>query len=235
MEQTPNLCGRQADLIAYLYNEASRDERADFARHMQDCAACSTELKAFQGVRHELELWQVSSAPRVEVTPKPNRWQALREAVTLFPVWWRVAACGATAVAAALVFLSLIGTSVRVGADGFSAAFGKREVTTIVERQPDNVTPAVPAGLLTRAEAAALIQQAVAEAQAQAQSATQAQMARLAQRLTAAHDAKLATATRKLHNDYRQMMANSQPSLREWLFAANDEPQAEVKANEKSN
>ncbi|MFN7946411.1 MAG: zf-HC2 domain-containing protein [Blastocatellia bacterium] len=235
MEQTPNLCGRQADLIAYLYNEASRDERADFARHLQDCAACSTELKAFQSVRSELELWQVSHAPHVEVMPKPNRWQALREAITLFPFWLRLTAFGATAVAAALVLFSLTGLSVSAGPDGFSVAFGQRHVTTIVERQPDNSKPAVPAGLLTRAEAEAMIEQAVAEAQARAQSATQAQLASLEQRLNAAHDAKLASATRKLHNDYRQLMASSQPSLREWLFAANDEPETEVKANEKSN
>ncbi|HWQ32813.1 MAG TPA: zf-HC2 domain-containing protein [Blastocatellia bacterium] len=234
---TPNYlsssaCGRQEDLIAYLYNEASRDERAGFERHLKECAGCSADLKAFQNVRHELELWQAPFAPRLEITLPKSRWQALGELLALFPLWLRLAAAGAVVTAAALVLFSILGTTVSIGSGGVSVAFGQRQ--SVIER-PADLKPA-PAGLLTRAEAEAMIEQAVAAARMKSQTETQVQLAALEQRLNVAHEAKLANLTRKLRNDYRQMLAGlNQPSLREWLFAANEEPETEVKDNEKSN
>jgi hypothetical protein len=225
-------CGRGADLVTYLYNEASRDERASFERHLPECPACRTELKAFESVRSEMKLWQVPFAPRLDIAPK-NRWQMLRELSGLFPFWTRIAAAGALATAAALVFFSLIGTRLSVGAGGVSIAFGKQPNVI----QSDNTKPAPkPDGMLTRAEAEHMIEQAVAEIRAKQQTETETQLASLEQRLSAAHEARLANVTRKLHHDYRQMMANlnNQPSLREWLFAASDDG-TEVKGNEKSN
>jgi anti-sigma factor RsiW len=236
---TPNYlssgsCGRQEDLIAYLYNEAGRDERAGFERHLKECAGCSAELKAFQNVRHELELWQVPLAPRLDIALPKSRWQSLGELLALFPLWMRLAAAGTVVTAAALVLFSILGTTVSIGSGGVSVAFGQRQ--TVIERPVDLKPAPVPAGLLTRAEAEALIEQAVTAARMKSQTETQLQLAVLEQRLNAAHEAKLATLTRKLHNDYRQMLAGlNQPSLREWLFAANEEPETEVKANEKSN
>jgi hypothetical protein len=46
-----NDCGRGGQLIGYLYNESDARERADFERHLHDCAACREELAAFTHVR----------------------------------------------------------------------------------------------------------------------------------------------------------------------------------------
>lgn len=46
-----NDCGRAGQLIGYLYGEAAAAERADFERHLRDCAACREEVAAFTRVR----------------------------------------------------------------------------------------------------------------------------------------------------------------------------------------
>jgi Putative zinc-finger len=231
---SPQVCGRQAELVAYLYNEATGAERAGFEQHLPDCADCRNELRSFQSVRDEMSVWQVPFAPRIEIALRKSRWQAMRDLLVTFPAWARLATAGALTAAAALVFLSLLGTSVSVNSDGVALAFGRKPLPII---QPPVALQSLPlnANLITRDEAAALIQQAVAEATAQTRGESRIQMASLEERLTTAHQAKLAALTKKLHDDQRQMMASAQPSLREWLFAANEEPEAEVNKNEKSN
>ena len=46
-----NDCGRAGQLVGYLYGESAAAERADFERHLRDCAACREELAAFTHVR----------------------------------------------------------------------------------------------------------------------------------------------------------------------------------------
>ena len=56
-----NLCARAEDLVAYLYNEATRDEAKDFEAHLHHCASCRTELAAFGGVREALGEWRMQA------------------------------------------------------------------------------------------------------------------------------------------------------------------------------
>ncbi len=230
---SPQVCGRQTELVAYLYNEVNSAERASFEQHLTDCADCRNELRSFQSVRDEMSVWQIPFAPHIEITLRKSRWQALRDLLVTFPAWARLATTGAMTTAAALVFFSLLGTSVSVNSDGVSLAFGRQPI------QPPPVapqlTPPLNVNLMTRDEAAALIQQVVAQARTQTQDEARIQLVGLEARLTAAHHAKLEAVTKKLRNDQRVLMASAQPSLREWLFAANEEPEAEVNKNEKSN
>ncbi|HEY9283448.1 MAG TPA: zf-HC2 domain-containing protein, partial [Pyrinomonadaceae bacterium] len=46
-----NDCGRGDQLVGYLYHESEAAERADFERHLRDCAACREELAALAHVR----------------------------------------------------------------------------------------------------------------------------------------------------------------------------------------
>lgn len=46
-----NDCGRGGQLVGYLYRESEAAERADFERHLRDCAACREELAALAHVR----------------------------------------------------------------------------------------------------------------------------------------------------------------------------------------
>jgi len=55
------LCGyngdRETALMAYLYDETTPQERAEFDAHLATCARCRTELAAFGGVRRQLAQW----------------------------------------------------------------------------------------------------------------------------------------------------------------------------------
>lgn len=242
MNKTPNShnlnCGRQEDLIAYLYDEASDAERDSFEKHLGECGACSRELKSFQSVRHELSLWQVPFAPRVEIEPTRKRWLTLPAPFMLFPRWLQMTAAGTLATAAILAFLSFLGTSISVSTNGIALAFGK-QVPVTTQSQSGAATPQpVTKDMLTRAEAEAMIQAAVTQAQADAQEKTQLQLAGLEQRLDVAHRAQMTKTTTRLHNEYRRLIADmnrQEPSLREWLFASYEEPDTEVKSNGKSN
>jgi anti-sigma factor ChrR (cupin superfamily) len=48
---------READLIAYLYDDLEAGERVAFESHLGTCARCRTELAAFGGVRRQVAHW----------------------------------------------------------------------------------------------------------------------------------------------------------------------------------
>jgi hypothetical protein len=60
MNETKNInnCERAGELVAYFYDEASRDERASFDAHLASCGACRDELDAFAGVREVVGHWR---------------------------------------------------------------------------------------------------------------------------------------------------------------------------------
>jgi hypothetical protein len=238
-------CGRQEQLVAYLYDEAGGDERAAFEQHLRACAACRDELQAFRGVRRELGAWQVPFTPPIRVTtPRPVR-EALGELLAGLPGWFKISSGLATAAAAALVLFALAGTRLSVGQGGFSAEFGRAasrqeaqqttSPTPAPANEPTNATP-----MLTRAEAEVLIAEAVARSEAQAKREAQAQLASLEARLNAARRAELIEATNKLREEHRArintLVAERQrPTMNEWLFAANESQEPAGGENEKSN
>lgn len=66
-------CGREEELMSYLYGESSHAESADFRRHLADCAACGEELAAFGGVRAGLGEWReevMRSVPALNVAER---------------------------------------------------------------------------------------------------------------------------------------------------------------------
>ena len=132
-----NLCERAEDLVAYLYNEATRDEAKDFETHLHHCASCRAELTTFGDVREAMGEWREQAlgslaSPAFDAdttrafasaaTPVRRRSAlvALREFFTLSPAWMR----GATA-AIALVFCALVAIAV--------AYFVQQPQTVIVE------------------------------------------------------------------------------------------------------
>jgi hypothetical protein len=109
----PN-CGRENDLIAFLYGELNDDQSRTFQSHVHDCAACSAELASFQQVRESVVAWRdeslggvvspvqvAGSLPTRTVQDKHSAWAALREFFTLAPLWMK----GAVAVASILLCL----------------------------------------------------------------------------------------------------------------------------------
>lgn len=103
-------CNRADDLISVLYGEASEREVSEFRVHMQTCAGCEAEMRAFGGVRESIGAWKfeaLSVAPAPEVSVHAQRARAksaiaaLREFFDLSPLWLK----GATAFAALLLCL----------------------------------------------------------------------------------------------------------------------------------
>jgi hypothetical protein len=103
------ICGRENDLIGFLYGELNEVEAIAFQRHLKECAACNAELGDLGEVRESVVAWrneslgsvafptQVTTPPE---TPRatPSAVAALREFFNLSPLWMK----GALAVAAVL-------------------------------------------------------------------------------------------------------------------------------------
>lgn len=227
--QVDNHCGKKELLVAYLYKEASAAERAEFERHQAACAGCRDELQAFQGVRQQLNTWEMPFVPHIEVVTPRTAMDALRDFFRLVPGWLKITSGLATAAAAALVVLALTGTHISFGNGGVDAKFGVREVTQVASEKPatNNVAPI---NSISRAEAEQMIQTAVAQAQAQAQTQTRLQLASLAAKLNGAHQTELQNATLRLRKDQQKLFAvelakldsNQKQSLTEWLLTATD-------------
>jgi anti-sigma factor RsiW len=106
------ICGRENDLIGFLYGELNQVEASAFQRHLKECPACNAELADLGEVRESVVAWrneslgsvalptQVTTAPE---TPRatPSAVAALREFFNLSPLWMK----GAVAVAAVLFFV----------------------------------------------------------------------------------------------------------------------------------
>ena len=88
-------------LVAYLYDEATAEERVLLNAHLTDCASCAQELQAFERVRTMLQQWQIDDLPVVRVvSEKPTKRSlltTLKELISVTPIWAK--ALGAVAMA----------------------------------------------------------------------------------------------------------------------------------------
>ncbi|HVQ36107.1 MAG TPA: hypothetical protein VMS31_01145 [Pyrinomonadaceae bacterium] len=94
-------CGRENDLIAYLYGELDRSASSDFQNHMQECRSCVSELAEFTNIRESVGAWRDEALggmtspafePAVVVrsgAAKPSALNALREFFNLSPLWMK--------------------------------------------------------------------------------------------------------------------------------------------------
>ncbi|QQS46749.1 MAG: zf-HC2 domain-containing protein [Acidobacteriota bacterium] len=127
-------CARKEDLIGYLYDELSVDERVSFERHLAGCASCDDEVRAFGRVRDDLSTWQVGFVPRTSFEAPRGRWDVFLELVGMFPVWAR----GAALISAALLIASIsFGVSQMVTSSGKTAdpAISAAEVEAIIAKE----------------------------------------------------------------------------------------------------
>lgn len=109
MRNNALICGRENDLIGFLYGELNEVEAIAFQRHLKECAACNTELANLGEVRESVVAWRNESLgsvafPAQVTTPletlraTPSAVAALREFFNLSPLWMK----GAVAFAAVL-------------------------------------------------------------------------------------------------------------------------------------
>jgi anti-sigma factor RsiW len=102
-------CDRKEDLIAYLYDEANKEERGSFERHLVDCHSCRDELNAFARVRDDLSVWELGTTPRTEIVLPGKRQAAWPEFSKIFPAWARGLALSAASLSLLLFALSFAG------------------------------------------------------------------------------------------------------------------------------
>jgi putative zinc finger protein len=103
-------CGRENDLVAFLYGELNDVESLTFERHLHECPGCSAELAAFGLVRESVVTWRNESLGGVLTTAgekKPSALAALRQFFDLSPLWMK----GAVAFAS-LLFWVLAGLAI---------------------------------------------------------------------------------------------------------------------------
>src|SRR5207247_4425331 len=94
------VCERADDLVGFLYGEPTDWEARKFERHMQDCAACTTEYAAFGQLRESIVAWRnealgpgagrVLTSTVLPIQPRPpSALAALREFFNLSPLWMK--------------------------------------------------------------------------------------------------------------------------------------------------
>lgn len=160
MKEEVSNCGRESELISFLYGELNDIEAQTFQRHLRDCAACNVELAAFGDVRESVVAWRNESlgamvAPRESANHVTNlararatsnkaaspsaqgAWAALREFFNLSPLWLK----GAVAFAA-LLFCLLSGLAVarlreqpKVVVTSPTPAQSQQEINALVDRR----------------------------------------------------------------------------------------------------
>lgn len=139
---TPELCARADDLIAYLYREANENEAKDFEAHLQHCGSCRSELLAFGQVRGSINQWRQATlgslgAPALEAQSVPaltgagvthgrgrSAISALREFFTLSPMWMRAATATVAVCVCALAALAIAHAEFRWDSGGLSFRTG---------------------------------------------------------------------------------------------------------------
>lgn len=94
-------CGRENDLVAFLYGELDPRESTVFRSHLQECRSCAAELAGFSDVRESVVAWRNEAlggvtSPAASALPaqrsgvvKPSALTALREFFNLSPLWMK--------------------------------------------------------------------------------------------------------------------------------------------------
>jgi hypothetical protein len=102
-------CGRESELVSFLYGELNEADTRTFRGHMNVCSACSKQLAAFANVRESVGAWRNEtlgavtsfvqpSAVSNDYRRQPSALLALREFFNLSPTWMK----------GAVVFASLL-------------------------------------------------------------------------------------------------------------------------------
>jgi Putative zinc-finger len=143
-------CGRENDLVGFLYGELNENEARSFTQHLRECSSCRGERADFAGIHESMLAWRDESlgglapspAPLAELAgvgqEKPSAWAAVRQFFNLAPLWLK----GAVAFASILfcVLAALAGMRLQerelvpIGAYD-SPAPSQLEVNAMVERR----------------------------------------------------------------------------------------------------
>lgn len=142
-------CGFASELVSYLYGETNAAESSAFEAHIEKCAACADELKAFSGVHFSIGDWKAKEFDRlptpiieipynkgIETKDANVGWLAgLRNLFSLTPGWSLAAA--SLAILAVFVGIALFTLNSRKGNDVAGSGNKKTLTTPTVEKSPE--------------------------------------------------------------------------------------------------
>lgn len=142
-------CGRESELVSFLYGELNEADTRAFRGHMNGCASCSDQLAAFANVRESVGAWRnetlggVTSFAQPAVSQdyqrQPSAFLALREFFNLSPVWMKGAVVFASLLFCLLAVLVVArfreAPSAPVVATPSNASHSTQEFNAAVERR----------------------------------------------------------------------------------------------------
>jgi anti-sigma factor RsiW len=160
MKEEVSNCGRESELISFLYGELNDIEARTFQRHLRECAGCNAELAAFGDVRESVVAWRNESLGALGAMVSPSEiahqvtnvadarnrkatapstqsaWSALRQFFNLSPLWLKAAVAFAT-----LLFCLLAGLAVarlreepKVVVTNPAPALSQQEINALVDQ-----------------------------------------------------------------------------------------------------
>jgi hypothetical protein len=157
-------CGRENDLIAFLYDELEPDESMSFRGHLQECLSCGAEMKDFTNIRESVVAWRneallgvTSTAVQPAIVKSvPSALVALREFFNLSPLWLKGALVFASVLFCLFAVLTAArlrdGGPARVAEDLNIRKYSDQELKAVVDRRVQdellrikNSPPTVPA------------------------------------------------------------------------------------------
>lgn len=147
-------CGYEEQLVSYLYGETSPAEIALFEAHLDACAPCAAELKAFAGVKFSITEWKTEEfnelpAPAIFIpsqapqnAPEPDRagnrlWRSkLSNLLSLSPAWSLTTA--AAAILAVFLGIAFFALNSKTGSEvAQRESNSKIAVTPTAEKSPE--------------------------------------------------------------------------------------------------
>jgi hypothetical protein len=143
-------CGRENDLVAFLYGELGDVEKRSFESHIHTCRLCQAQASEFRSIRESVAEWRYESLGRGYVTSvgtsrlidqrKGSSLAALRAFFDLSPLWMKGAVGFAAILFCILTVLSVahlwpapapLVTTTNVNSQGYS----QQEMNALVERR----------------------------------------------------------------------------------------------------
>ena len=142
-------CGRENDLVAFLYGELDDVEQKSFKSHMHACQLCQAQTSEFRSIRESVAAWRDESLGRAQVTSAPqleplnqrktSGLAALRAFFDLSPLWMK----GAVGLAAILfcIFTVLAVARFRptpapvANINAHSQGYSQKELNALVEER----------------------------------------------------------------------------------------------------
>jgi len=144
----PN-CGRENELVAFLYGELNDVEKKSFESHMRACHLCQAQTSEFRSIRESVVAWRDESLGRAQIVstatqglrdqPRISGIAALRAFFDLSPLWMKGAVgfaailfCIFTALAVARLRLTPVPVATtNAGNPGYS----QQEMNAMVEQR----------------------------------------------------------------------------------------------------